>query len=128
MIEIIHLSFDEAIAVYEEIMALTDSIAVMREPATLEFILLDCAKLFNEEKDLLLFKAAYLLKEIISKHPFMDGNKRGALAISSGFLKLNGYSLRLNLPDVAFLEEIDSKKYRVSTVKKFLEKKVHPNV
>lgn len=123
MTEIIHLSFDEAVLIYEEIMKSTNCKPIFRDTAMLEHIISSCEKLFNSEKDSVLFKAAYLMKEIISKHPFMDGNKRGALSIADGFLKLNGCNLILAIDDVKFLEEIDSKKLRVGTVKKFLEKR-----
>ncbi|MBI4052861.1 MAG: Fic family protein [Candidatus Diapherotrites archaeon] len=124
MTAIINLSFDEAMAVYEEVMLATDSKPAVRISGTLEHILLSCENSFNGENDALFFKAAFLLKEIISKHPFMDGNKRGALAITDAFLSQNGQFLEFERQDVAFLEEIDFKKLRVGTIKKFLEKKV----
>lgn len=38
-------------------------------------------------------KAAVLMHALISNHPFVDGNKRTALAAASLFLELNGYRL-----------------------------------
>jgi death-on-curing protein len=37
--------------------------------------------------------AAYAF-EIVTMHPFVDGNKRTAFAASAAFLRLNGYGLR----------------------------------
>lgn len=38
-------------------------------------------------------KAASLMHSLLKNHPFIDGNKRTALASAGIFLKLNGYNL-----------------------------------
>jgi death-on-curing protein len=38
-------------------------------------------------------KAAALMDSLIRNHPFIDGNKRTAIASAAIFLHLNGYSL-----------------------------------
>jgi death-on-curing protein len=38
-------------------------------------------------------KAASLMDSLIRDHPFMDGNKRTAIATAALFMQLNGYSL-----------------------------------
>jgi death-on-curing protein len=38
-------------------------------------------------------KAAALMHSLVKNHPFVDGNKRTALAATAIFLELNGYSL-----------------------------------
>src|SRR3989344_874058 len=38
--------------------------------------------------------ATYLLGEIISKHPFLDGNKRTGFVVATLFLRLNGLRLK----------------------------------
>jgi len=38
-------------------------------------------------------KAAVLMESLIRDHPFVDGNKRTALAATGIFLELNGYTL-----------------------------------
>lgn len=40
-------------------------------------------------------KTAALLDSLIRNHPFVDGNKRTAIAAAAIFLKLNGYQLRV---------------------------------
>ena len=47
----------------------------------------------NDLYDDLFSKAASLMDSLIRDHPFMDGNKRIAIASSALFLHLNGYSL-----------------------------------
>jgi len=41
-------------------------------------------------------KAAYLLCFIIERHPFVDGNKRTAIAMAAYFLERNGHVLDLH--------------------------------
>ena len=45
-------------------------------------------------------KAAIYAREIISQHPYFDGNKRSGMATSLVFLKLNGYTLQLHTNDI----------------------------
>jgi death-on-curing protein len=45
-------------------------------------------------------KAAALMRSLISNHPFVDGNKRVALAATGLFLELNGYRLETSNEDV----------------------------
>lgn len=49
-----------------------------------------------EEKDLypdLFLKAAALMDSLVRNHPFVDGNKRTAIASAALFLRLNGHHL-----------------------------------
>jgi death-on-curing protein len=38
-------------------------------------------------------QAAALLESLIQNHPFVDGNKRVAFAVTDVFLRINGYSI-----------------------------------
>ena len=52
-----------------------------------------------DRKDLypdLFSKAASLMHSIIKNHPFVDGNKRTAIAVASIFLFRNGYNLKVS--------------------------------
>ena len=40
-------------------------------------------------------KAAALLDSLIRNHPFVDGNKRTAITAAGLFLRINGYTLRV---------------------------------
>lgn len=52
-------------------------------------------------------QAAALLQSLAMNHPFTDGNKRLAFALTAVFLKLNGYSLQVNAASGASFIEID---------------------
>lgn len=41
----------------------------------------------------LFHKAAALFQSLVKNHPFVDGNKRTAIAAAGLFLKMNGYAL-----------------------------------
>ena len=43
--------------------------------------------------DTLIHQAAALLESLIQNHPFVDGNKRVAFAVTDVFLRINGYSI-----------------------------------
>jgi death-on-curing protein len=52
-----------------------------------------------DRKDLypdLFSKAASLMHSIIKNHPFVDGNKRTAIAVASIFLFRNGYNFKVS--------------------------------
>lgn len=43
--------------------------------------------------DTLIHEAAALLESLIQNHPFIDGNKRVAFAVTDVFLRINGYRI-----------------------------------
>ena len=43
------------------------------------------------EKEAIIRKSGYLLFNLISLHPFLDGNKRTAFEVTKNLLKLNGW-------------------------------------
>lgn len=43
--------------------------------------------------DTLIHEAAALLESLIQNHPFVDGNKRVAFAVTDVFLRINGYRI-----------------------------------
>ena len=43
--------------------------------------------------DTLIHEAAALLESLVPNHPFVDGNKRVAFAVTDVFLRINGYRI-----------------------------------
>lgn len=43
--------------------------------------------------DTIVHEAAALLESLVQNHPFVDGNKRVAFAVTDVFLRINGYEL-----------------------------------
>jgi death-on-curing protein len=46
--------------------------------------------------DSILHEAAALLESLVQNHPFVDGNKRVAFAVTDVFLRINGYAITAN--------------------------------
>lgn len=66
----------------------------IRDESLLESALAKPQNVFAYENDSDLFRlAASHAFGIAKNHPFVDGNKRTALAVSAGFLVLNGWDL-----------------------------------
>lgn len=63
----------------------------------MSYILDSVRDMYNKRKDddLLAAKAAFILFQIISSHPFIDGNKRTAYGTADFFLRLNGYCIKV---------------------------------
>lgn len=68
-------------------------------------------------------KAAAYFESIAFFHPFIDGNKRTAIAIAARFLFLNGYSLGVsNLVLEKFVLDAVMKKYELKNVADWFKK------
>jgi death-on-curing protein len=50
--------------------------------------------------DTLIHEAAALLESMVQNHPFVDGNKRVAFAVTDVFLRINGYRIAADSPTV----------------------------
>jgi death-on-curing protein len=67
-------------------------------------------------------KAAVLFKKLASYHPFVDGNKRTAVATAARFLYKNGYELSVSQEDmVAFTVRVVEDGLEVDAIAEWLE-------
>ena len=80
--------------------------------------------LYNKEKleeDLLVAKTSFLMFQIISSHPFIDGNKRTAYGTADVFLRLNGYCIRAEPDDaLQFILSVATGESDEPTVRKWV--------
>jgi death on curing protein len=68
-------------------------------------------------------KAATLMHSIVKNHPFVDGNKRTALASASIFLSINGYVIELPHQETEdFMVKVASSKMDIEEIALFLKK------
>lgn len=68
-------------------------------------------------------KAAALLQSLLKNHPFVDGNKRTALASAGLFLRLNGYELiNAKKEEVEFAIKVDNKHLDIEEISKWFQK------
>ena len=68
-------------------------------------------------------QAAALWESLSQNHPFVDGNKRAAVAVTGAFLRVNGYRLEFDDVDAYnFLVDLyDSGHFRSSELLKWLQ-------
>lgn len=67
-------------------------------------------------------KAAALLQSLLKNHPFVDGNKRTALASAGLFLKMNGYKLKnTHEKEVEFAVDVDNKHLPLEQISQWLK-------
>ena len=70
-------------------------------------------------------KAAALFHSMILNHPFLDGNKRTALAVLYEFLKQNGYKLKATEKELIELPlQIERKDLSLEQIAKWLKEHV----
>lgn len=50
--------------------------------------------------DTIIHEAAALVESLVQNHPFIDGNKRVAFAVSDVFLRINGYRITADSADI----------------------------
>jgi death-on-curing protein len=75
----------------------------------------------KDYEEALVAKAAYILFNVVTAHPFIDGNKRTAFGAADVFLRLNGYSLRVAAEDgVGFVVKIAAGKVKETEVRKWI--------
>ncbi len=83
----------------------------------------------NEEKsyrDAIVRKSAYALYSLVQNHPFWDGNKRTAFAISMFILKANGFRLTATKEEsIELVLKIAKGNLKLKDVEDWISDKVH---
>lgn len=76
--------------------------------------------------DCLIEEAAALLESLANNHPFVDGNKRTALAVTDTFLHLNGYFIDCDSVEAYefFMRLFEMNSFRFAQLIPWLEEKV----
>jgi death-on-curing protein len=77
----------------------------------------------------LIQEAAALWESLSQNHPFVDGNKRVAVAVAAAFLRMNGYRLRFRDEDAfAFLTSLyETGRFRAVELERWLRHHVVPS-
>ncbi|ABX03248.1 MAG TPA: type II toxin-antitoxin system death-on-curing family toxin [Herpetosiphon sp.] len=93
-----YITLEEALHIRDAIAeAHGESFDVLRFQQLLSALATPFQSMFGEELfPTLCAKAGMLLAGLIRNHPFWDGNKRIAMAITARFLALNGYQLTVD--------------------------------
>jgi death-on-curing protein len=73
-------------------------------------------------------RAAALLESLSQNHPFVDGNKRTAIAVTAAFLRVNGFRLDFDdLDTYQFLMQLyEAGRFRFEHLETWLRKHAQP--
>ncbi|TSC88251.1 MAG: death on curing protein [Microgenomates group bacterium Gr01-1014_7] len=119
-----YLTPEQAIFYQQKIIKETGGSLGLRDLGLLESAI-NRPKATFDRKDLypkILDKAAALFHSMILNHPFLDGNKRTALAILYEFLKQNGYKLKATEKElIEFPLKIERKDMDMEEIAKWLK-------
>ena len=77
----------------------------------------------------LVAEAAALLESLAINHPFLDGNKKVAFAVTDTFLRINGHQINASSLDIhaKFMEFFDSGTFDFQRLEPWLRAVVRPN-
>ncbi|MCA9332735.1 type II toxin-antitoxin system death-on-curing family toxin [Candidatus Saccharibacteria bacterium] len=120
-----NISVDDVLFIHDYILEKSGGLSGIRDRGLLESaILKPHTHVFGIERHESLFdKAAALLEAIALFHPFIDGNKRTAMAAAGFFLYLNGYETTFtNSEYEEFMIYVVNHKPKLKTIATWLEK------
>jgi death-on-curing protein len=86
-------SIDEALAAHARLILLFGGAQGIRDLGALEAALARPRTGYYRD---VIEQAAALLESLSENHPFIDGNKRTAIAVTAAFLRINGYRLEFD--------------------------------
>ena len=78
--------------------------------------------------DTLIEEAAALMESLAMNHPFVDGNKRTAFAVTEAFLRMNGYFIECDSEDAYafFMQLFETNSFRFAELAAWLEEHFRP--
>ena len=78
--------------------------------------------------DTLIEEAAALMESLAMNHPFVDGNKRTAFAVTEAFLRMNGYFIECDSEEAYafFMQLFETNSFRFAELAAWLEEHFRP--
>lgn len=123
-----YLSMDDILSLHVQLIEEFGGLHGIRDAALLESSVFRTQLTFGGE-DLyktIFEKAAALMHGIISKHPFIDGNKRTGMASGLVFLDLNGHTIEVSDVDVERVSlQIANKEWGIAEIQNWLSTNSH---
>ena len=119
------LTIEEVIAIHDDLIAQFGGSTGLRDMGALESALLRPQMGYYSG---LMEEAAALMESLANNHPFVDGNKRVALAVTDTFLRLNGSFIDCDSREAYdhFMELFETNSFRFAELLSWLEEKVKP--
>lgn len=120
-----YLTIEQIILIHEDQLERYGGKSGLHSPALLESAALRPQASFakNDLYPSVFEKAAALMHSLVANHPFIDGNKRTAVASALIFLEFNGYSLRVAPKKlVVAASKVEAKKWGVKKLARWFKK------
>ena len=116
-------TMEEVVVIHNDLIEQFGGAAGLRDMGALESALLRPQMGYYEG---LVEEAAALMESLANNHPFVDGNKRVALAVTDTFLRLNGSFIDCDSREAydQFMEMFATNTFRFAELKEWLEEKV----
>ncbi len=78
--------------------------------------------------DTLIEEAAALMESLAMNHPFVDGNKQTAFAVTEAFLRMNGYFIECDSEDAYafFMQLFETNSFRFAELAAWLDEHFRP--
>ncbi len=78
--------------------------------------------------DTLIEEAAALMESLAMNHPFVDGNKRTAFAVTEAFLRMNGYFIECDSEEAYafFMQLFETNSFRFAELAAWLDEHFRP--
>lgn len=114
-----YLSVDDVFGIHDDSIEAFGGSHGLRDRSALESAVMRPQSGYYED---VIAEAAALWESLSQNHPFVDGNKRTAIASMAAFLSINGYWLRLESEEAyAFMMNLyESGRFRFAELEKWL--------
>ena len=114
---------EEVLAIHENLINETGGASGLRDLGALESALMRPQIGYYDDH---IDEAAALLESLAINHPFVDGNKRIALATADIFLRMNGYYIDCDSPTAYdhFMRLFDTNSFRFDQLRTWLAEHV----
>ena len=118
-------TIEEVVAIHDDLLAQFGGAPGVRDRGALEAAAMRPQMGYY---DGLLDEAAAMLESLAMNHPFVDGNKRTAVATTDAFLGLNGYFIDCDSRAAYdhFMRLFESNTFRFAELRAWLEDHVRP--
>jgi death-on-curing protein len=118
-------SFDEVLTAHARLIILFGGAQGIRDRGALESALARPQSGYYRD---VIEQAAALLESLSQNHPFVDGNKRTAIAVTAAFLRINGFRLDFrDLDAYQFLVQLyETNQFRFERLEPWLRQHSQP--
>ena len=118
-------SIEEVVAIHDALIRETGGATGLRDPGALASAMMRPQLGYYED---IIQEAAAMLESLAMNHPFVDGNKRAALAATDAFLRMNGRFIDCDNDDAYrfFMQLFETNSFRFAELHEWLEAHVKP--